>query len=107
MPRTGRAGSYGAELKRQCPERRLQYLAAGDLDPLMERFSAKLSLVQRRQIEDAVGERCVRVEAGQTCANAATLETFRRQGVLRRFVQDVCAATWTCRGLADCTQVQP
>jgi hypothetical protein len=96
-----------AELDRQCPGRRLQDLSAGDLELVMEGFEERLAPAQRRQVQDAVGYRCARIEAGLTCGNVASLDVFRRIGVLPRFVHEVCATTWTCRGFADCAQAKP
>lgn len=98
---------YVAELNRQCPGRKLEDLSAGDLDPIMEGFVERLSPAQRRQVQDTVGERCARIEAGLTCANTASLDAFRRLGVLRRFAGKACATTWTCGAFADCTQTRP
>ena len=98
---------YVAELNRQCRARDLQDLTAGDLELIMEGFVARLPLAQRHRIEDAVGYRCARIEAGLTCANTASLDAFRRLGVLRSFVAQACAAGWTCKGFADCAQARP
>jgi hypothetical protein len=98
---------YIAELNRQCPGRKLEDLSAGGLELIMEGFVERLTPAQRRQVQDTVGERCARIEAGLTCANTASLDAFRRLGVLRRFVDEACATTWTCRAFADCTQTQP
>jgi hypothetical protein len=86
------ADPYAAELARQCPERGLRDLAPSDLGALMQGFTARLPPDQRHVVEDAVGERCARVEAGLTCANAASIAAFRRLGVLKAFVSAVCAA---------------
>lgn len=96
-----------AELDRQCPGRRLQDLSAGDLDLIVEGFVDRLTPAQRHKVEDAVGYRCARIEAGLTCANIASLDTFHRLGVLRSFVREACATRWTCKGFADCAQTQP
>jgi len=101
------ASPFVAELDRQCPGRRLQDLTAGDLALIMEGFTPRLSPAQRRDVEAAVGQRCARIEAGLTCANNASLDAYHRLGVLRRFVGEACATTWTCRGVADCTQAKP
>jgi hypothetical protein len=98
---------YVAELNRQCRARDLQDLSAGDLELIMEGFEDRLTLAQRRKVQDAVGYRCARIEAGLTCGNAASLDAFRRLGVLRSFVTEVCAAGWTCKAFADCTQTKP
>jgi hypothetical protein len=98
---------FVVELNRQCPGHRLQDLSFGDLELIMEGFVERLTPAQRRQVEDTVGERCARIEAGLTCANTASLDAFRRLGVLRSFVGETCATTWTCRAFADCTQTQP
>jgi hypothetical protein len=98
---------YVAELNRQCPGRALQDLTAGDLELIMEGFTPRLAPAQLRAVQDAVGYRCARIEAGLTCANTASLDVFRRLGVLPRFVHDVCASAWTCRGFAACTQAKP
>lgn len=100
-------GPFVGELARQCPGRGLQDLSAGDLGLIMEGFVDRLTPDQRRQVQDAVGRRCARIEAGLTCANVASLDTFRRLGVLPRFVGEVCATRWTCRAVADCAQAQP
>lgn len=98
---------YVAELHRQCRVRHLQDMTAGDLSYIMEGFVPRLPEAQRRKVEDAVGERCARIEAGLTCANAASLDAFRRLGVLRSFVTAACASGWTCHGLGDCVQTRP
>ncbi len=72
----------------------------------MEDFETHLTLDQRHKIEAAIGERCVRVDAGLSCGNAATLDVFRRRGVLRSFVHEVCATTWTCGAYYTCTQAK-
>jgi hypothetical protein len=106
-PLSHRAPPYVAELNRQCSGRRLQDLSPGDLELIMEDFETRLTPVQRRKIEAAIGERCLRVEAGISCGNAATLDVFRRERVLRSFVHDVCATTWTCGAYYTCTQAKP
>ena len=98
---------YLAELNRQCPARDLQDMTAGDLELIMEGFEDRLAPAQRREVEDAVGYRCARIEAGLTCGNIASLEAFRRLGVLRPFVGEACAAGWTCHGFANCVQTKP
>jgi len=95
------------ELNRQCPGRGLHNLSAGDLELIMEGFVEGLTPTQRRTVEDAVGYRCARIEAGLTCANSASLDAFRRLGVLPSFVREACATKWTCKAFADCTQTQP
>jgi hypothetical protein len=98
---------YVAELNRQCRARDLKDLAAGDLELIMEGFVDRLSPAQRRKVQDAVGYRCARIEAGLTCANTASLDAFRHLGVLRNFVTQACAAGWTCKGFGDCEQTTP
>ncbi|HEX3366666.1 hypothetical protein [Phenylobacterium sp.] len=98
---------FVAELNRQCPGRDLQDLSAGDLELIMEGFVERLTPAQRHKVEDAVGYRCARVEAGLTCANIASLDTFHRLGVLGSFVREACATKWTCKAFAACTQTQP
>jgi hypothetical protein len=98
---------FVAELNRQCPGRDLQDLSAGDLELIMEGFEDRLTLAQRHKVEDAVGYRCARIEAGLTCGNTASLDAFRRLGVLPRFVAEACATPWTCRAFADCAQPKP
>ena len=99
-------GPYIAELDRQCPGRDLQDLAAGDLELIMEGFETALAPAARHEIEAAIGERCVRIEAGLTCGNTATLEVFRSRGVLKSFVGKVCASLWKCDQFR-CLQAQP
>jgi hypothetical protein len=96
-----------AELNRQCPGRRLENLTPGDLELVMEGFETGLTPDQRHQIEAAIGERCVRTEAGLTCGNTATLDVFRRRKVLPAFVHEVCATTWKCDAMYRCVQTQP
>ena len=98
---------YLAELKRQCPAQRLENLAAGDLELLMEGFEPRLSPAQLRRQQDAVGVRCARVEAGLSCGNAATLDTYAKLGLLKAFVGAACASGWTCKAFADCTRPTP
>ena len=98
---------FVAELNRQCRARDLQDLSAGDLELIMEGFEDRLNLAQRHKVQDAVGYRCARIEAGLTCANTASLDAFRRLGVLKSFVTEACAAGWTCRGFGDCAQTRP
>ncbi len=106
-PRRHHPSPYNAELNRQCPGRRLQGLSPSDLELIMEDFEPRLTLSQRRQIEAAIGERCVRLEAGLSCSNAAAIEQFRGQGVLPSFVHAVCATTWSCGAYYTCTQTKP
>jgi len=96
-----------AELNRQCPARRLEDLSAGDLELIMEGFETRLTPAQHRQLQDAIGYRCARTEAGLTCGNVATLDIFRRRGLLHDFTGQACASGWTCRAFADCTQTKP
>jgi hypothetical protein len=96
-----------AELNRQCPGRALQNLAAGDLALIQEGFVETLTVAQRHTVEDAVGQRCARIEAGLTCANTASLDAFRRLSVLPRFTAAACATRWTCKGVADCAEARP
>ncbi len=103
-PRHRAMDPYVAELNRQCPTRDLQDLSAGDLERIMEGFEDRLTLAQRHRIQDAVGYRCARIEAGLTCGNVASLDAFRRLGLLRSFVTEACAAGWTCHGFADCAK---
>jgi hypothetical protein len=98
---------YLAELKRQCPAQRLENMTAGDLELLMEGFEPRLTPAQKRQQQDAVGVRCARIEAGLSCGNAATLETYRSLGLLKDFVREACASGWSCKGFADCVQTKP
>ncbi len=98
---------YLAELKRQCPAQHLENMTAGDLELLMEGFESRLTPAQVRQQQDAVGARCARVEAGLSCGNVATLETYRKLGLLKDFARAACASGWTCRAFADCTQTKP
>jgi hypothetical protein len=98
---------FVAELNRQCRARDLQDMTAGDLELIMEGFVARLTVAQRHKVEDAVGYRCARIEAGLTCANTASLDAFRRLGVLRSFVTEACATGWSCKGFADCAQAKP
>jgi hypothetical protein len=95
------------ELNRQCPGRGLHNLSAGDLELIMEGFGERLTPTQRHKIEDTVGYRCARIEAGVTCANSATLDAYRQLDVLRSFVHEACATKWTCKAFADCAQTQP
>ena len=71
--------------------------------------SAKPGLTpdQRHQIEGAIGERCVRIEAGLTCGNTVTLDVLRHQRLLKPFVREVCATTWKCDAMYRCAQAQP
>jgi hypothetical protein len=98
---------YVAELNRQCRARDLQDLTAGDLELIMEGFEDRLTLAQRHKVQDAVGYRCARIEAGLTCGNTASLDAFRRLGVLKRFVTEACASGWSCKGFGDCVQTRP
>ena len=98
---------FVAELNRQCPGRNLQDLSAGDLGLIQEGFVETLTLARRHTVEDAVGLRCARIEAGLTCANTASLDAFRRLGVLPRFTAAACATRWTCKGVADCAEARP
>jgi hypothetical protein len=98
---------YVAELARQCPGRRLENLSPGDFELIMEGFEPGLTPDQRHQIEAAIGERCVRTEAGLTCGNTATLDVFRRQRLLKPFVHEVCATTWKCDAMYRCAQARP
>ena len=82
-------------------------MTAGDLELIMEGFEHRLTPAQRHKVEDAVGYQCARIEAGLTCGNNASLDTFRRLGVLPAFVHEACAAGWTCRGFVDCMQAEP
>jgi hypothetical protein len=99
--------SYVAELKRQCPQLRLENMTAGDLELLMEGFEPRLTPAQLRRQQDAVGARCARVEAGLSCGNAATLETYRALGLLKDFAHAACASGWTCKGFLDCARPTP
>ena len=96
--------AFEAELGRQCSARHLENMTAGDLEGLMEAFEARFTPSQMRQVQDAVGLRCARIEAGLTCGNNASLEVYRRQGRLRPFVRHACASGWSCKGFADCAR---
>jgi hypothetical protein len=96
-----------AELNRQCPGRNLQNLTPADLGYIQEGFVATLTVAQRHTVEDAVGRRCAKIEAGLTCANNASLDTFRALHVLPQFTAAACATAWTCKGVADCTEAKP
>jgi len=98
---------YIAELNRQRPGRRLENLTPGDFELIMEGFEEGLTPAVRHQIEAAIGEGCVRTEAGLTCGNVATIGVFRRQKVLPAFVHEVCATTWKCDAMYRCVQAQP
>jgi hypothetical protein len=98
---------YLAELKRQCPAQHLENLTAGDLELLMEGFEPRLTPAQLRQQQDAIGVRCARVEAGLSCGNFATLETYKKLGLLKDFAQAACASGRSCKGFADCTSAKP
>ncbi len=95
---------YLAELRRQCPQRHLEQMTAGDLGLIMEGFHDRLSKPQQHEVEDMVGRRCALVEGGLTCANNASLVAYGRLGVLKAFVRQACASGWTCHGEANCTQ---
>jgi hypothetical protein len=98
---------YLAELKKHCPAQRLDNMTAGDLELLMEGFETRLTPAQKRQQQGAVGVRCARIEAGLSCANSATLDTYRRLGLLKDFAREACASRWSCKGFADCVQRKP
>jgi hypothetical protein len=98
---------FVAELNRQCPGRNLQNLTAGDLGLIQEGFVEHLTVAQRHKVEDAVGRRCARIEAGLTCANTASLDAFRTLRILPQFTAAACATHWTCKGEADCTEARP
>src|SRR3974390_1970860 len=83
----GVTSPYLAELRRQCPAQRLENMTAGDLEFLMEGFEPRLTPAQLRQQQDAVGVRCARVEAGLSCGNVATLETYKKLGLLKDFAR--------------------
>lgn len=99
--------SYLAELKRQCPAQHLQNMTAGDLELMMEGFEPRLTPAQKRQQQDAVGARCARIEAGLSCGNAATLETYKALRLLKAFVHEACASGWSCKGFLDCARAKP
>jgi hypothetical protein len=101
------ASPYDDELRRQCPANHLENMTAGDLEHLMEGFETRLTPAQKRQQQDAVGARCARIEAGLSCANGATLDTYRRLGLLKDFVRQACDSGWACKGFADCVQARP
>jgi hypothetical protein len=103
----GVTAPYLAELKRQCPAQRLENMTAGDLELLMEDFQRRLTPAQVRSQQDEVGRRCARIEAGLSCGNAATLDAYRRFGLMRDFVHEACASGWRCTGFAECAQTQP
>jgi len=103
----GVTAPYLAELKRQCPAQHLQNMTAGDLELMMERFEPRLTPAQTRRRQDAVGARCARIEAGLSCANAATLDTYKAVGLLTPFVREACASGWSCKGFLDCTRASP
>ncbi len=96
-----------AELDRQCPGRNLQNLSPGDLELIMEGFETGLTPAQRHEIEAAIGEGCVRTEAGLTCGNTATLRVFGRQKVLQSFTAKVCATAWRCNAYYACSESRP
>jgi hypothetical protein len=98
---------FVVELNRQCPGRNLQNLTAGDLSLIQEGFVEHLALAQRHKVEDTVGQRCARIEAGLTCANTASLDAFRTLRVLPQFTAAACATKWTCKAFADCTEAKP
>jgi hypothetical protein len=106
-PLQGARQAFDAELRRQCPAQRLQDMTAGDLEGLIEGFETRFTPGQTRQLQDAIGYRCARIEAGLTCGDNASLEVFRRQGALKAFTREACASGWSCRAFADCTQTRP
>ena len=94
--------TYVAELNRQCPGAHLEDMPAGDLEMLMEVFEKPFSPAQKHRVQDAVGLHCARVEAGLSCANAVSLDIYRKQGLLKSFVHGLCTQ-WVCQGVGDCT----
>jgi hypothetical protein len=99
--------AFEAELGRQCPAQHLENMTAGDLDGLMESFQTRFTPPEIRQVQDAVGLRCARIEAGLTCGNNASLEVYRRQARLKAFVREACASGWSCKAFADCVLTRP
>lgn len=96
-----------AELARQCPAQHLENLSAGGLELIMEGFEARFTPAQTRELQDTIGERCAKIEAGLSCGNGATLDLFRRRHMLKAFVREACASGVTCRSYADCTPTKP
>lgn len=103
-PLQGARHAFEAELNRQCPRQRLQDMTAGDLELIMEGFETRFTPTQTRQLQDVIGYRCARIEAGLTCGNNASLVVYRRLGLLKAFVREACASGWTCEGFAACSQ---
>ncbi|THD61600.1 hypothetical protein [Phenylobacterium sp.] len=98
---------FFAELARQCPAQNLQKLSPADLDGFMEGFANRLTSAQARALQDTVGARCARIEAGLSCGNNATLDAYRRFHLLKAFTGKVCASGLSCRGVSDCIKTTP
>jgi hypothetical protein len=94
-------------LAHQCPDRHLDNMTNADLEGLMEDFEQRLTPAQKRFTQDLVGERCARIEAGVSCANAAAIDAYRRFHLLKPFARQVCTSGWTCHGFGECARTKP
>lgn len=95
---------YQAELKRQCPDKRLDRLDARGLGTVLQAFRATLPAPAQGEIDEAQAANCSAAHnaAGAACETSAAVGAITEAGRLQEAVAFVCAAS-RCADASACT----
>jgi hypothetical protein len=93
---------YEAELGRQCPDKQLQMLSAGELRDGLDDYLGGLPSDVRTVFDKAQSDRCSSQDAGVGCVNLSDIATADDNGRLADLVQSVCTAFLRCRNEGVC-----
>jgi len=97
-----RMASYVAELGRQCPDRRAEWLSPAALRDVLDDFKAVLPPDQRNRMDRAEATDCADSIAGASCPNLADLRVAGQLGLTPRLAARACGAVKLCRAPSDC-----
>jgi len=93
---------YEAALVRDCPQKQLQLLSAGDLRDGLDEYMEGLPPETKDQLQKAEVDRCSTSEAGVACVNLADIETADEVGRIDDLALSICGSFLRCRDQGEC-----
>jgi hypothetical protein len=93
---------YFEELRRDCPDKRLEDLSPADLDDLIADYERAMPAPVRQRMEASAGSRCAGSIAGASCGNVARISTLAGLGLHHELARAVCRTPKVCIGPSDC-----
>jgi hypothetical protein len=100
------ADRYLAELARQCPQSKLQFLSPAQFRDGLDDFIAGLTQEQQDQMRHTEVARCSSNAQGAGCVDDADVTTADQLDLTSDLVSSICGKFLRCRSQGDCDQAR-